>query len=429
MVARLILWGFACLLLTTITATLGGIVALLRPNSAPLPLESYFYPKNPSAPSFHNYHLSRPINILVMGIDPALQGRETGELETTDIFSGLSDTIILVRLDPTDFSVNLLWIPRDTQVKIPDHGQAKINQANAIGGAALASRVVSLNFYYVPIDRYVRISPTSLSKLVDLLGGLEIFIPEPMSYTDITGKFTINLAAGWQTINGNQAIQFARFRSDELGDIGRIQRQQALLRSLQQRLLSSPAQISNLPKIILELQKSIDTNLNGEELITLVNFLTQLQRTDLKMVLLPGQFSNPKNSDSSDWIVNSATRKQMIQPYLDQGSVSRLKNIRSPQQIKIAIQSATGDPKDSQKLLEYLTTLKFKTVYQIEPWPTVQQQTQIIAQTGNIESAQNLQKLLKFGKLETSSVGDINSDITIRLGLDLHRQFLIDREP
>lgn len=431
MVSRLILWAFACVLLTTITATLGGIAALLWPNSAPLPLESYLYPKRSSSPSFKHYRLSRPMNVLVMGIQPGVQMSGVSPSPTLDRFSGLSDTIVLIRFDPTDTSINLLWIPRDTQVRIPDYGLGKINQANAIGGSALAARVLSLNFNYVPIDRYVRISPNALSELVDLLGGLEIFVSAPMSYTDISGKLTIDLEPGWQTLNGDRAIQFVRFRNDELGDIGRIQRQQVLLSSLSQNF-AKPKFIKDLPKIIFFLKEYIDTNLTASEMLALVNFITQVDSSHLKMMLLPGKFSNPNTSDRSYWVVDATKKRQIIQQYFDVESVQVKPPTDSRARIKIAIQNAIDDSEDSQRLAQlekYLHQQGFKNVYQIKPWPVSQQQTQIIVDNGNIEAAKTLKDLLKVGKIEASSIGDINSDITIRLGRDIERQFMIEREP
>lgn len=427
MVARLISWGFTGLLITTIGATLGGVAALLRPNFPPLPLESYFYPKNELTPGFKHYQLSRPVTILLMGIDPVIPASTPEKLQAVDRFSGRSDTMILVRFDPTNSAINLLWIPRDTPVHIPKYGKGKINQANAIGGAALAARVVSLNFNYIPIDRYVRIHTTALTELVDLLGGVEIMVPAPMSYTDITGQLTINLSPGWQTLNGNQAIQFARFRSDELGDISRIQRQQSLLAALRQRI-SNPALITALPQIISVCQQYLDTNLTTEELFTLVHFMVQSNPPQLKMLLLPGKFRDSTSDDSSDWLVDPGIQQQIIQENFEDRPSNMRENRPIPKNLKIAIQNATDHPKYIEQLAEYLKAQGFKNVYQVEPWAIAQRQTQIIAQKGNIQEAEWLRNLLTVGKVELSSIGDINSEITIRVGLDVNEKFNLHRE-
>jgi LCP family protein required for cell wall assembly len=435
MVARLIYWGFTGLLIAITAATIGGVAALLRPNFPPLPLESYFYPKNKLTPGFKQYQLSRPINLLIMGVDPVIPVSASGELPAADLFSGRSDTMILVRCDPANYSITLLWIPRDTLVKIPKHGYGKINQANAIGGSSLAARVVSLNFNYIPIDRYVRIRTTALSELVDLLGGVEIFVPAAMSYTDITGKLTINLSPGWQTLNGNQAMQFARFRSDELGDISRIQRQQSLLGALRQRI-SNPALITAWPQIISIFRQHIDTNLTTEEMLTLVNFIVQHQPPQLKMLMLPGKFSDSPKDASGDWLVDAGIRQQIIREHFQENNLKVSENQPVPKTIKIAIQSGTDNPQDSANLAQYLKSQGFKNVYEIEPWAIglqpataiAQRQSLIIAQKGNIQEAEWLRNFLNFGKVEASSIGDINSDITIRLGSDVNQKFMLERE-
>jgi LCP family protein required for cell wall assembly len=427
MVARLISWGFTGLLITTIGATLGGVAALLRPNFPPLPLESYFYPKNQLTPGFKHYQLSRPVTILLMGIDPVIPSSAPEDLQAADRLDGRSDTMILVRFDPTNSAINLLWIPRDTPVHIPNYGTGKINQANAIGGAALAARVVSLNFNYIPIDRYVIIRTTALTELVDLLGGVEILVPAPMSYTDITGQLTINLSPGWQTLNGNQAIQFARFRNDELGDISRIQRQQSLLAALRQRI-SNPALITALPQIISVCQQHIDTNLTSEELFTLVNFMVRSNPPQFKMLLLPGKFSDSTSDDSSEWLVDPGIKQQIIQENFEDQPRNIRENIPLPKTIKVAIQDATTNPRYSEELADYLKSQGFQNVYQVEPWAIAQRQTQIIAQKGNTQEAEWLRNLLTLGKVEPSSIGDINSEITIRVGLDVNERFTLNRE-
>jgi anionic cell wall polymer biosynthesis LytR-Cps2A-Psr (LCP) family protein len=121
------------------------------------------------------YKIARPVNILVMGIDRVPEAPKN----SAAVFAGRSDTMLLLRLDPADNSLRMLSIPRDTQVNIPGVGLAKINDANVEGGAALAARVVSRSLNDVPIDRYVRVTTEAFRELVDLVGGIEVFVPYP----------------------------------------------------------------------------------------------------------------------------------------------------------------------------------------------------------------------------------------------------------
>jgi polyisoprenyl-teichoic acid--peptidoglycan teichoic acid transferase len=141
------------------------------------------------------YKLSRPMNILIMGIEP-VSGTVDGSPES---FAGKSDSMLLVRLNPNEKSVRVLSIPRDTMIAIPEKGEkglTKVSDANAQGGPVLAARVVSRTLNNAPIDRYIRISTSGLRQLVDQLGGVEVFVPKSMEYKDSSSQLSINLVAG-----------------------------------------------------------------------------------------------------------------------------------------------------------------------------------------------------------------------------------------
>src|SRR4028118_769928 len=231
---RWFLWSAAFLLTATISAALGATLALVTPLSpfiAPL-TQIGIGSKGDLWRHGFQYKVARPVNILVMGIDRVPDAPKNSQ----QVFAGRSDTMLLIRLDPQDNTVRMLSIPRDTQVDIPGVGVAKINDANVEGGPALAARVVSRTLNDVPVDRYVRVTTDAFRELVDLVGGVEVFVPYPMKYEDVTQNLKIDLDVGWQTLNADQAEQFVRFRKYQNGDIGRVQRQQALLKALRQRL-------------------------------------------------------------------------------------------------------------------------------------------------------------------------------------------------
>lgn len=81
----------------------------------------------------------------------------------------------------------------------------------------LAARVVSRTLNNAPIDRYIRISTSGLRQLVDQLGGVEVFVPEPMVHKDYAKGLSVNLVKGWQTLNGEQAEAFTRYRDPGMG--------------------------------------------------------------------------------------------------------------------------------------------------------------------------------------------------------------------
>lgn len=362
-----------------------------------------------------NYQITRPVNILVMGID--LPFDLPPDSVPDDVFAGRSDVMMLVRVDPDTRSVNVLSIPRDTQVEIPSEGLAKINHANMVGGAEFSAQVVSQHLNGVTIDRYVRVSTGAFRELVDLMGGVKVYVPEPMYYEDQTQNLKIELETGEQVLTGEQAEQFARFRNDANGDIGRVQRQQELIQALRSRL-TDPMMIPRIPQAIQIFQEYIDTNLTTEEMLALANFGLGLEQEQLHMVLLPGRFSTPEEYVASYWLMDSAAKDQVMQEYFDTTSIAVMSNQHNLDDLRIAIQNASSDPQVGSQVAAYLQTQGFYNVYLIEDWPEQQAQTQIIAQRGDLRSATLLESVLGAGQIVSASTGDLSSDLTIRVGDD-----------
>lgn len=413
--------GTALAAVSVLSATLGLGVAMMVP--LPVGIAS-----SKGAPSLDKlwqtgfqYQATRPVNILIMGID-RVPGAAEGSRE---MFSGRSDTMLLLRVDPSDDSVSLLSIPRDTQVVIPNVGTTKINDANVQGGATLAARTVSSTLNGVQIDRYLRVSTDAFRELVDLLGGVEVYVPTPMSYTDNTQKLKINLSQGLQTLNGSQAEQFARFRHDAYGDIGRVQRQQTLMKALLKKL-TNPTVLPRVPRLVSAMQKYIDTNLTFEEMLALVGAGRKLSQGNVKMVMLPGRFSTPDEFVASYWIINPEGRDRVMEQYfkLNPAGMSDINSDQSrlTTSLKIAIQNASSQPEAAGRMRQFLISQGFSNVYIGADYPNPQRQTQIIAQQGDLNGAGDLKNILGLGLVEADSTGDLESDLTIRVGEDWANQ-------
>ncbi|MGK7940112.1 MAG: LCP family protein [Crocosphaera sp.] len=423
------LWGMVFGCTAVLSATVGASVTLFTPLSEKiLPLTekitnpwgtpSQETPSDPSSSVTDNsllqYRLSRPINLLVLGVDRVLDS-SPGSVEG---FNGRSDTILLLRFDPAENSVKMLSVPRDSRVNIPGVGYTKVNDANARGGPGLAARVLSKTLNDVPIDRYIRVTTDAFTELVDLVGGVEVFVPYPMQYEDKTQKLKIDLEAGRQILSGEQAEHFARFRKDAYGDIGRVQRQQILLKALRQRM-TSPTIIPRIPEAVGLLNKHIDTNLTWEEILALVNFGRQIERDRVQMVMLPGRFSQAEEFDNlSYWVLSQRGRDQVMQQYFGITPQWQSNRRRSPNRVRIALQNATDDPGLMNQVREYLAKQNIHNVYMIADAPQLLRETEIIVQKGDFEAANYLKTILGTGRIEASSTGDLDSQLTLRIGLD-----------
>jgi len=164
-----------------------------------------------------------PVTILILGRDT----------RNTENDAGRADIIMLIYLNPKENTGSLLSIPRDTLVEIPGYGEDKINAAYAYGGEELMIKTIS-SFLGAEINHYVTLDFEGFVDLIDALGGVDITIDRPI----VDPKSGANFSAGNHHLTGEQALSYTRSRSTELGDIGRIQRQQQLFKELLKQKLN-----------------------------------------------------------------------------------------------------------------------------------------------------------------------------------------------
>ncbi|MFH7241973.1 MAG: LCP family protein [Spirulina sp.] len=367
--------------------------------------------------------LTRPVNILVLGVKvlttdvnevpPEL--RNLGYHALVNSFEGLSDSMLLIRFNPQTGQLVVLSLPRDTRTYVQGR-LTKLNEANAHGGPALAAESVSDLLGGVAVDRYVRINVQGVEKLIDALGGVTVTVPQDMKYQDDSQHLYINLKAGEQKLNGNQSLQFLRFRYDANGDIGRIQRQQMFMRALAEQTIN-PATIARLPKILSVIQSNVDTNLSVEELLALLGYASQVNRSNVQMLMLPGNFSSPSEYSVSYWLPSYGDIDTMVDQYFGFGTQA-VSTSREPNRVRIAIQDSTNNPVAVQALTNALRESGYSNVYVDKDLQTPLPISRIVAQRGDMATAEMVQRFLAIGEARVESTGALNSDITIQLGQD-----------
>jgi polyisoprenyl-teichoic acid--peptidoglycan teichoic acid transferase len=377
--------------------------------------------------NFRLPQLTRPVNILVLGVkvltsdisNPPADSRNLGYQALVNSFEGLSDVMLLFRFNPENQQLAVLSLPRDTRTWVEGAGTTKLNEANVVGGPALSAKATSGLLGGVSIDRYVRINVQGVQKLIDALGGVKVFVPKDMHYQDESQHLYINLKRGEQHLNGDQALQFLRFRYDENGDIGRIQRQQMLMRAVQEQALS-PATLTRLPQILSVIQSNVDTNLSIEELVALVGFAAQTNRSNVDMLMLPGSFSEPGQYDRSYWLPSLDRIQTMMSRYFALDTAAGTAESQSDY-LRVAIQDSTGESDAARSVVHKLNQSGYGNVAVDNPWSEPLNITRIIAQQGDVASAQAIQRALGFGEVRTESTGSLQSDVTIQLGKDWHQ--------
>lgn len=280
-------WFIAFIALFIIAASAGALFAASGYFDAPKP-----------PPSEGMLSAKDKANIMIMGVD----SRED------DV--GRSDTLMVATIDPKKDQASLLSIPRDTRVKIKNHGFDKINHAYAFGGHELTKDTVE-NFLGVTLDHYIIIDTHAFQRIIDTIGGIDIDVEKRMYYEDPwddDGGLVINLQPGMQHMDGKTAITYVRYR-DEEGDLGRIQRQQKFMKAIFDKI-ASPAIIMKIPSIIKEVSNSIKTDMSIRQMIEFAGTIKESQKNGLKTDMVPGR---PLYIDEiSYWIPNIKELRQTL---------------------------------------------------------------------------------------------------------------------
>jgi polyisoprenyl-teichoic acid--peptidoglycan teichoic acid transferase len=388
--------------------------------------------------------LSRPVNILVLGIKVLTSdlpeqssSEDLGYHALVNSFEGLSDTMLLVRFDPNGDKLSVLSIPRDTKVYLDGHGERKINHANNYGGPALTASTVSDLLGGVEVDRYIRVNVQGVEKLIDALGGVNVFVPKDMKYNDFSQHLYIDLKKGQQHLDGEKTVQFLRYRYDDLGDISRVQRQQVLMRAVVEQALK-PGTIVKIPKILDVIKSHLDTNLTVKELMALSNFASHTQRSDVQMMMLPGDFNDPQEGVSY-WVPNGEQIQNIMRQHFELVAEDSLQyndsyypetsaaySDRDFTDTRIAIQNSLEDPTAAQEMLTSLQEAGYHQAYISSNWAEPLQVTKIVAQNGDTMSAEALKATLGVGEVLVESTGSLRSDVTIQVGQDWQDYLAVD---
>ena len=196
-----------------------------------------------------------------------------------------SDTMILVNIDPVTKRAAMLSIPRDMRVIIPGYGVHKINAAYAFGdadqvpggGPGLTIRTIEANFG-IRVHHYAQVDFDGFVKIIDTIGGLTIDVPYPIKDDEYPGPgnqyMRIFFQAGWQHMDGERALQYARTRHDD-GDGRRSARQQQVLMALREQGVRMDL-FSKAEELINEVGAAVRTDLQPAQAIQLARLGSEI---------------------------------------------------------------------------------------------------------------------------------------------------------
>ena len=228
------------------------------------------------------------VNLLLMGID-----RRPGEA-----FISRTDSMMIVSVDPVTDSISILSVPRDLYVSIPGRGRDRINTAfvygssnnNPEGGASLAMQTVAYNLG-VPINHYVMVDFSAVTKGIDILGGIDVYVPQDLSdptYPDMNYGFDpLYIPAGTQHLDGETALKYARTRHAD-NDFGRAGRQQQVMLAARDKAvaLGVGSMLTKAPSIYRQLENGVKTDLSLDQLIALATTVSEIPKENIRNEVL-----------------------------------------------------------------------------------------------------------------------------------------------
>ena len=205
--------------------------------------------------------------------EPLLTDRNTGAytflLVGRDYASNSTDTIIVGRMDTKEHTINCVSIPRDTLINITWSSTPK--RINAVYPGFYNSgkdpveglKTHIRNLLGFDVDCYAVVSIKAVEEAVDAIGGVWFDVPVDMDYEDPMQDLAIHIPAGYQLLDGENAVKVCRFRDTYAGgDIERIGVQQSFLKTLASQILSV-GNIPNLGTLVDILASNLDTDLNA----------------------------------------------------------------------------------------------------------------------------------------------------------------------
>lgn len=220
------------------------------------------------------------VNVLVLGGDKVNKN---------------TDTMMVVNFNPVTAKINILSIPRDTKVRI-NKRTAKINAAYPYGGGEQAVESVG-DLLGIDIKYYVYVDTSSFRKIIDILDGVDYYVPEDMDYDDPLQNLHIHLKKGQQRLYGKEAEQYMRYRQNNRGrvtqnydgsDLKRIDAQQNFIKELIRQKVNI-VYITKMNDILNVVFNNIETNITLDEVLKLSKNISKVNAEEISMSKLPGE--------------------------------------------------------------------------------------------------------------------------------------------
>lgn len=214
--------------------------------------------------------LPDPYYFLVLGMD------------TTNVTEKVSrtDSVLLVGISEGKKKILVLPIPRDLLVNV-NNETLRINAIYVKYGIGKLKNIIE-NTFSIKVSDYIIFDYSLFKEVGDIYSPVKIYVPKDMYYEDFHQNLHINFKQGYNYLNGEELLYYARFRHDALGDLGRIQRQKDVLFALM-----NAAKNSGLSKIFYSIDKVLKKTVNSFDFKKLFSIFLVSKKASITFLSLP----------------------------------------------------------------------------------------------------------------------------------------------
>jgi len=358
---------------------------------------------------------SEPVTVLLIGSDSRAGLKDLKNFGTAP--GQRADVIMLIRLYPNTDRAEILSIPRDLYVSIPGKGKDRINAAYAFGGAPLIVKTVT-EVTGIPINHYVEVDFTGFQAIVDQVGGVQISFPYPAR--DLNSG--LNVQAGLQTLDGTQALAYARSRhyqeyrngqwvSVDASDIGRTHRQQQLIFAILAKL-KSPSTITKIGPLVTTFGKylTVDPAWANGSALDLAMKMRGLSASSIDSATLP---TNPLNLDGKSMLsMKEPDASEMLARFKAGEPLTATTTTR------VLVLNGNGVPGIAAQVTSKLKASGFTTLPPTDAARKDYAQTLIIVPAGRESEGKAIARALGYGTVTTGTVNP-GTDAMIIVGRDV----------
>lgn len=363
-----------------------------------------------------------PQNFLLVGVDSAatLDPDDPAAAGRGNVGGLRSDTMMVLRVDPTTDQAILLSLPRDLWVPLASGGRQRLNSAIQVGGPENLIDTIE-QYLSIPINHYVQVDFAGFKGLVEALDGVKVYFDTPVrdrnSGLDIPEPGCITLdptqALGYVRSRHYQYYEDGRWRSDPTADFGRVSRQQDFIvravRRAVEKGVRNPVTLDNLVDAGLK-TVTVDDLLTADDIVSLASGFRDFDPNGL------GTYTLPVISDN----IGGAAVLKLI----DADAQSTLALFRgtptgelTPGDVRVQVLNGTGRPGEAGATSDALTAAGFGSAGTGDEagGPT---RTVVRFQAGQEAAADLVARYLEAGADLEVVPGPLQADVVVVTGLD-----------